>query len=205
MITKDIVIRRAINISNENEIADFKKVCFLPSEKFSAISIECVNYLGIEKRSDVIVGLLKTLFPNLNKVKFSFVLLEQPDNRITKYKGGWGLISGLGIDISQIEHKKEFLHYNKNKINFILEGEIFLNNKKNLQRMFEVTNNIFFFIGDNKCNEEYSNLDDKINMHLIHNNYVLFFLGGNIEQSNELVIIKNSIKDLEDKLEIFNK
>lgn len=71
--------------------------------------------------------------------------------------------------------------------------------------MFEVTNNIFFFIGDNKCNEEYSNLDDKINMHLIHNNYVLFFLGGNIEQSNELVIIKNSIKDLEDKLEIFNK
>lgn len=39
-------------------------------------------------------------------------------------------------------------------------------------------------------------LDERVNDNLIHNNYVLFFLGGNIENSNEIVIVKNSLMDL---------
>lgn len=129
MITKNKIIRKAINVLEQNDIANFRNIFFTPNGNFSAISIEYTACYGIDKRADCFIDFIHRLFPLINKVRFNFSLLNQPNNRIVKYKGGWRMISEAGINISNIDNKKEFVYEKNGKLNFILDGSVSIEKK----------------------------------------------------------------------------
>lgn len=121
MITNKLIIRKASNIFSKNEIADFNSLYFSPSDGISAISIENNEWTRLLEN---MYELLSYSFQKVNSqetsIRFMMCLHDQPNNKIVKYKGGWGLLKHH-LDIDKIRSKKEFAFENNGRMNFFLE------------------------------------------------------------------------------------
>lgn len=201
MITDKFIIRRADNILHQNEIAKFYPMYFYPDDNISAISIENTK-VGIlsEDRYKLLCYASKKICSQIEKIKIMVCLYGQPDTKIIKYKGGWGILKSQLVDVNKIESKKEIIFERNAKVDFILEGVINIKDGSIIKKILDITNAVYFSIGEKQGLEpKIKNHDDWINYMLDVGGNVLFFLGLGLEASCELVIMRKS-KDI---LELF--
>lgn len=121
MITSKYIIRRAIDISQDNEIAQFEKNYFKPISNTSAISIEGKG-ISTEDKIKLFYNVLNTFFKSKEYVNFIICIPGASDNRIVNYIGGWGILKKNGVLIDDVDCKKEYKIKINGKINFFLEG-----------------------------------------------------------------------------------
>lgn len=190
MITKKLIIRKASDISSNNEIADFSSIYFSPSDGVSAISVENNEYTELSEDRYELLSYFFHKINNQASIRVMMYLCDQPNTRVVKYKGGWGLLKHH-IDINKINDKKEIVFEKKEKLDFFLEGRISIQDYYIIKKILDTIDVVYFSIGggDDYKIETY---DDWINYILDSGGVVLFFLGLGIEPACELVIMKKS-------------
>ena len=197
MITDEFIIRKADNILFKNEIAIFHPMYFQPSENISAISIENTKISVLpEDRYKLLNYVCHRIDHQIKKIKIIICLYQQPDTKFIKYKGGWSILRSQSIDIDKIAEKKEFLIKKNKGLNFILEGEVNIEDDLILKRILDFTSVIYF---STECGQtiypKIESHDDWINYMLDIGGSVLFFLGLGLEAACEIVVMKKS-KDI---------
>lgn len=197
MITDKFIIRRADNISHQNEIAKFYPMYFYPNDNISAISIENTKVRILsEDRYKLLCYASQKIDNQIEKIKIMVCLYGQPDTKFIKYKGGWGILESQLIDVNKIESKKEIIFERNGKVDFILEGIINIKDDSIIKKILDITSVVYFSIGEKQGLEPKINKhDDWINYMLDIGGSVLFFLGLGFEAACELVVMKKS-KDI---------
>ena len=184
-----MIIRKALDISKCNEITDFQKLYFSPVEGISAISIED------NETPPSIYSKLKLLkyyldkFEPANKLNIMISVTKQPNSAMVRYKGGWGLLNDLGIDVELIKNKHEIV-INNGDLTFILNGIVDVNNQTLFRQLLSMDRIVYFSIHQKQNLENIKSCSDWINNTLIYGGVVLFFLETVWEPANELVILK---------------
>ncbi|MGQ8820723.1 hypothetical protein [Bibersteinia trehalosi] len=198
MTTNELIIRKASNVLYKNEIADFSSLYFSPSEGISAISIENNKWTELlENRYELLSYSCHKINSQITSIRVMMYLSDQPNTKMIKYKGGWGLLKSQ-IDIDKIKDRKEIVFEKDGKLDFILEGVINIHDDYVIKKILSDMNIVYFSIGGEDISkiEKY---DDWINYMLDSGGMVMFFLGLGIEPACELVIMKKS----EDIFELF--
>src|SRR5699024_5519279 len=148
MITDKFIIRKADNISYQNEIAKFYPMYFHPTENISAISIENIKVKILsEDRYKLLYYVCQKIDNQVTKIKVMICLYQQTNTKFIKYKGEWGMLKSQCIDIDKIEDKKEIVLERNGMLDFILEGIINIKDDFIVKGILEITNVIYFFLG----------------------------------------------------------
>lgn len=194
----EFIVRKASDISQCNEIANFKNLYFNPIPKISAISFENIKGGKTIDRIYILLKILENYFPNNNRIKF-ILPKSGVNNSVVNYIGGWGLLERDGIDIDKIDDRKEFVKKTTQKIEYLLEGSVDINNQKLLIKLLEYRN-IYFVV--NYDGVEYQPVENDLSYekwiycYLIAGREILFFLRDPVfdeDETSELVLIKKNI------------
>lgn len=119
MITNKYILRKAMDISQDNEIAQFEKKYFKPRYHVSAISVEGLG-INIEDKVELFCDVLDALFYCKKYINFLLCIPEASDNKIINYIGGWGVLSRNGVLLERIANKKEHKIKKNGKLFFFL-------------------------------------------------------------------------------------
>ncbi|MDH3001560.1 hypothetical protein A1D23_13295 [Chelonobacter oris] len=118
IMNTNFIIRKARSIVQKNEITDFPLKYSIYEKEISAVSFENSNETIAESGAKMLKEIIDTYFPSDNHVvNFFAKLYPQPDNRIVRYRGFWGLSKIKNISsildkyeaLIQVNPKKYFL------------------------------------------------------------------------------------------------
>lgn len=196
-MTTNIILRKAIDIRNENEIANFDELGIC-EQSASAISIELVDYRFFDNKSKFLTNVIGKVFQDEEKIFFFIDLSGQPDNRIVRYKKGWGLLKSRG-SFELIENKEELMKENNGKLDFLLLGEVRVNDVFSINEILRLGEKVFFLIKKTSLNQmskkiinDVTDQNSWIKYNLILGNIIVFFLGSYFDESScEVVFMSN--------------
>lgn len=197
-MTTNVILRKAIDVRKKNEIANFDELGIY-DQPASAISIELINYRSFDNKSKFLTNIISRVFQNEKKIFFFISLNGQPDNRIIRYKKGWGLIKSRG-NFELVENKEELMKENNGKLDFLLLGEVCVNDIFSINEILNLGETVFFLIKKNKfeldAEKKFVNDVTDPNSWIKHNivlgNTIVFFLDSYFDESScEVVFMSN--------------
>lgn len=87
MIRNNIVVRKAINIKEKNNIANFAEMYFSPFSSASAISFELLNMESSTGKYCLLKKFLSCNYPSETRLEFVIQISNQLNKESLKYKG----------------------------------------------------------------------------------------------------------------------
>lgn len=193
MIT-NLIVRRAKDISNPNEIANFNSRYSIACANIAAVSWELPNSSRREFGEILLKKVIKKLQPDCSAIQIMVEISpEQPNSAIVKYKKTWGLLQDWGVQISNIDDKLSF--EKKGLSGFILSGTgvVSMDKENVITPLINSQEKVFFSIGKSgfRKTSQYSNPNDWMRYIWDEGGIVFMLLGYFDEPSCEVVALAN--------------
>jgi len=149
MIT-NIVVRHALNIHKENEIANFSNRYGISSNNVSAISWEASNSRRNISAENLIKDMIIKLDESNSKYTMTFIELSslQPKSAIIKYKKTWGLLDERGVNCNSIKSKKNYSIDFNDGLALFASGIVNLKSEGVFQSLMNTNDNVYFSVTD---------------------------------------------------------